>query len=181
LLSSSPCNSSLAHSGWRLITTAEAVVGRSIVSLRQARHPLKPRDQAQGNNSPIDVTTTSGRVQPSETWRQVSCSRPSAGRCLSTSWQISASVVRVITDGIFRGRGSFCDQFSALARIAKRHLLLMRVATRDDVSLVRNRPPSARQWPLIGPKPIDSRKENPTSDRDWNRRRRFSRSRCALH
>jgi hypothetical protein len=43
----------------------------------------------------------------------------------------------------FQGPRQFLRPILAgLARIAKRHLLLMRVATRDDLSLVRNRPPS---------------------------------------
>jgi hypothetical protein len=43
----------------------------------------------------------------------------------------------------FQGPRRFLRPIRAdLVRIAKRHLLFMRVATRDDVSLVQNRPPS---------------------------------------
>jgi hypothetical protein len=44
------------------------------------------------------------------TWRQVSRSRHSPGKCPMSS-RTSASVFRVMTDGILRGRGNGRDQF----------------------------------------------------------------------
>jgi hypothetical protein len=60
LPSSSPRNSSLPHSGWRLITTAEAAVRRSVASLRQTRQPLEPQDKPQRCHRIVDVATASG-------------------------------------------------------------------------------------------------------------------------